>query len=435
MSKLILHICFLFVLVFCPLKSQNLLTLEDAIKTALEKNYSVLISRNQMDVARFQNSMANAGMLPSLSLNANLNLANLNSHQEFNTGTVQDRSGAKSSNLGASVNAVWTVFDGLKMFAIKKRLEQNERMNMSAFKLQVEETVYAVILAYYNNVRLGELIKASKQNLTIFEERKKIAKLKMEIGSDSRVDFLMSQTNENRARSDIYQLELQLLSAMTKLNTLMGRPGDSDFVTNDSIKINYEPKLDELKRDILKSNLSVLVSKRHESILESGIKEAGAAKLPFVQLNAAYNFTRNSSQAGIVFLNQQSGLNGGLSLNWLLLDAGKSRRLIQERRVLTANQQLFTEMTIHEVDALVYIQYKTFLLNRKILDLERQNMHDSRDVLNVTLERYRIGKANLLETIETQKNLEDAQVRYINSLYAMKVSETELLKANGNLLK
>ena len=435
MSKLILHICFLFVLVFCPLKSQNLLTLEDAIKTALEKNYSVLISRNQMDVARFQNSMANAGMLPSLSLNANLNLANLNSHQEFHTGTVQDRSGAKSSNLGASVNAVWTVFDGLKMFAIKKRLEQNERMNMSAFKLQVEETVYAVILAYYNNVRLGELIKASKQNLTIFEERKKIAKLKMEIGSDSRVDFLMSQTNENRARSDIYQLELQLLSAMTKLNTLMGRPGDSDFVTNDSIKINYEPKLDELKRDILKSNLSVLVSKRHESILESGIKEAGAAKLPFVQLNAAYNFTRNSSQAGIVFLNQQSGLNGGLSLNWLLLDAGKSRRLIQERRVLTANQQLFTEMTIHEVDALVYIQYKTFLLNRKILDLERQNMHDSRDVLNVTLERYRIGKANLLETIETQKNLEDAQVRYINSLYAMKVSETELLKANGNLLK
>ncbi len=435
MSKLILHICFLFVLVFCPLKSQNLLTLEDAIKTALEKNYSVLISRNQMDVARFQNSMANAGMLPSLSLNANLNLANLNSHQEFNTGTVQDRSCAKSSNLGASVNAVWTVFDGLKMFAIKKRLEQNERMNMSAFKLQVEETVYAVILAYYNNVRLGELIKASKQNLTIFEERKKIAKLKMEIGSDSRVDFLMSQTNENRARSDIYQLELQLLSAMTKLNTLMGRPGDSDFVTNDSIKINYEPKLDELKRDILKSNLSVLVSKRHESILESGIKEAGAAKLPFVQLNAAYNFTRNSSQAGIVFLNQQSGLNGGLSLNWLLLDAGKSRRLIQERRVLTANQQLFTEMTIHEVDALVYIQYKTFLLNRKILDLERQNMHDSRDVLNVTLERYRIGKANLLETIETQKNLEDAQVRYINSLYAMKVSETELLKANGNLLK
>ncbi len=67
--------------------------------------------------------------------------------------------------------------------------------------------------------------------------------------------------------------------------------------------------------------------------------------------------------------------------------------------------------------------------------MEKQNLTDSKDVLNVSLERYKIGKANLLETIETQKNLEDAQVRYIEALYNIKVAETALLKANGALVK
>jgi outer membrane protein TolC len=60
---------------------------------------------------------------------------------------------------------------------------------------------------------------------------------------------------------------------------------------------------------------------------------------------------------------------------------------------------------------------------------------DSKEVLNVSLERYKIGKSNLLETIETQKNLEDAQSRYIEALYSIKIAEAELLRANGSLIK
>ena len=74
-------------------------------------------------------------------------------------------------------------------------------------------------------------------------------------------------------------------------------------------------------------------------------------------------------------------------------------------------------------------------MNKQIVDLESQNLLDSKEVQVVSLERYKIGKSNLLETIETQKNLEDAQVRYINALYAIKIAETELLRVNGSLVK
>lgn len=435
MRKMLHKIIGLLVGLSSGLYAQSVLTIEEAIKTGLEKNYSVIIVKNQQEISKLQNNVGNAGMSPTVSVNGNINLANVNSYQEFNTGATQERNGAQSNNTGASLNVGWVVFDGLKMFAVKKRLTQNEQLSATALKQQMENTVYDIVAAYYSVVKTNELIKAAKQNLSIYEERKKIAKLKFDIGSDSKIDVLLSQSNENKAKSALVQLELQLLNAKTKLNTLLNKPVDTDFTTTDSIIVNYNPEIDELKKEVSKSNTSILMSKQNELMISQTIKEARSANLPFVQLNAAYNFTRAQNQAGIVFLNRQAGLNAGLTAGWTLFNGTKNSKLVKEKNILYLNQKYITEQIQQQVDGLVYNSYKTYVLNKTIVDLEKQNLADSKEVLNVSIERYKVGKANLLETIETQKNLEDAQVRYIEALYAIKMSETDLLRANGSLVK
>jgi outer membrane protein len=280
--KTIYNLCFLILTISTNALAQELLTVEDAIKIGLEKNYSILIVRNSQEIAKAQNNFGNAGMSPQVSLNGNLNLANVNSHQEFFTGAIQDRNGAQSNQTGASVNVSWTIFDGLKMFAIRKRLTENEQLTAISLKQQMETTVYNIILAYYNIVKTTELIKAAKQNLNIYEERKKIAKVKLEIGSDSKVDFLLSQSDENKAKSAIIQLELQLLITKTNLNNLLNKTVNTEFKTTDSIVVNYNPNIDELKKSILISNSSILLSKQNELIVAQTIKEARSANLPFV---------------------------------------------------------------------------------------------------------------------------------------------------------
>ncbi len=435
MIKMLHKIVVLFVGLSSGLYAQSILTIEEAIKIGLEKNYSVLIVKNEQEIAKLQNNFGNAGMSPTVSVNANLSLANINSYQEFSTGVTQERNGAQSNNTGASVNVGWMIFDGLKMFAVKKRLGLNEQLTAIELKQQMENTVYEIVSAYYSIVKINELIKAAKQNLSIYEERKKLAKLKYEIGSDSKVDVLLSQSNENKAKSAIVQLELQLLNAKTKLNALLNKPVDTDFKTTDSIMVNYNPNIDELKKEVSKSNSSILISKQNEFIISQSIKEARSANLPFVQLNGAYNFTRAQSQAGFVFLNRQAGLNAGVTAGWLLFNGTKNSKLVKERNILFLNQKYITEQTQQQVDGQVYNSYKTYLLNKTIVELEKQNLLDSKEVLDVSIERYKVGKANLLETIETQKNLEDAQVRYIEALYAIKLAETDLLRANGSLVK
>jgi outer membrane protein TolC len=206
-------------------------------------------------------------------------------------------------------------------------------------------------------------------------------------------------------------------------------------MTSDSIVVNYNPAMEELKKSVLKSNSSILISRQNELIVSQTVKEARSTNLPFVQLNAAYVYNRNQSQAGFVFLNQQSGINTGLTAGWLLFNGNKNNKLIKERNLLYLNQRYKTEFIQQQIDAQVFNSYKSFQLNKEIMELELQNLKDSKDVLNVSLERYKVGKANLLETIETQKNLEEAQTRYMEALYSIKIAEADLLRANGSLIK
>lgn len=415
--------------------AQEILSVEDAIKTALEKNYVVQISRNEKEIAKAQNNLGNAGMSPQVSLNGNFNLANLNSYQEFSNGTVQDRNGAQSNSTAAALNVSWVVFDGMKMFAVKKRLNETVLLSDIQLKQQMENTIYNVIVAYYDVVRIKQLIKTSSQNLSIYEERKKLAKLKLDIGSDSKVDLLLTETDENKAKSDVLKLEQQLLAAKANLNVLMNRAVDVDFKTSDSISTNYNPAYDELKKSAIINNSSVLAALQNELITEQSIKEARAGYLPQLQVNASYNFNLNRSQAGFLYFNRQNGINAGAGLNWLLFSGNKNNRLVKERQIRLLNQKNLTEISKQQIDALVYIHYRNYLTNKKILELETNNLKGAQELVNVSLERYKIGKANLLETKETQKTLEDAQVRYINAMYELKKSETELLRSNGGLVK
>lgn len=415
--------------------AQESLKLEDAIRLALQKNHAVQTASNALEIAKSQNNLGAAGITPTISVNGSVNGSVLNSSQIFNNGTTQDREGARSNGLNASLNADWMVFDGMRMFAVKKRLGLNQELSNINMKSQAEAVIYEVMLAYYDVARVTELIKAGKENIRLYEERKKIADVRLQIGADSKVESMLASADLNKAISAQYQLELQLLQVKTKLNTLLQRSASIDFNAVDSMQLNWNPALDELKKAAGTGNTGLLMAKQNELIAKQSLAEARSSNLPFVTVNGAYVFTRTQSQAGFLFSNRQNGLNVGLTAHWILYNGGRNSSLQKERALQVLSQKLWTEETLSQVDALVYVQFQSFLLNQKIVALEQLNLRDAKELQSISLERYRVGKTNLLETIETQKNLEDAQSRYINALYSTKVAETALLKSNGSLLK
>lgn len=427
--------CIFLVGLVSAASAQTYMGLEEAIKIGLEKNFAVVIAKNQNQISQLQNNLGNAGMSPQLSVNGGAVFSNINSFQEFVNGTTQERNNAQSSGYSAALHLDMKVYDGSKMFAIKSRLNQTENLTALQLRQQMENLIYEVMLAYYNIVRIDVMIRTEKQNLLIYQERKKIAKLKMEVGSDSKVDFLLSQSDENRAKSTIVQMELQMLDAKTKLNNLIGLSPETDYTTEDTIKVNYSPTIEDLKKNLTTRNAMILIAKQQTQISEQYIKEARSSQLPYLNLGLDYRYLNNKSQAGFLAANNQNGLFAELTAGWLLFNGNKNRNLVREMNLQNLNQQIILKQTELEVDALVQLNYRRFLLSKQIAELELSNLMDSRELQVISMERYRVGKTNLLEIIEAQKNLEDAQYRYINALYSVKIAEAELLRANGELVK
>lgn len=107
----------LFVFGFSNAKAQELITIESAVKIALENNYEIKIASNNSIINTTNVAIGNAGMLPTVAATITANNRVQNSSQTLQSGIVNSLDNAKNNSLNYGVNLDWTVFDGFKMFA------------------------------------------------------------------------------------------------------------------------------------------------------------------------------------------------------------------------------------------------------------------------------------------------------------------------------
>jgi len=151
---LLLSLCFMF---NHSLRAQDsLLTAQDAIKMAIENNFGIIISKNEVEIGAINNNWANAGAIPIVSATATKAVGVNNLEQKLSTGTVTKKNGNTTQNLNAGIAIDWRIFDGFKMFATKKKLEELQRSGEYSFRKNLNETVFNVISSYYNIVTLEE---------------------------------------------------------------------------------------------------------------------------------------------------------------------------------------------------------------------------------------------------------------------------------------
>ena len=132
-----LYTTLLFVIIGFSAQAQELLSLEDAVKIALENNYDIKIAENNSKIDATNNNLANAGMLPSLNANFTNNNSQLDTKQTQGDGTVRELDNAKNMNLSYGIGLDWTIFDGLSMFARKEQLNVLEQQGKAELQTAI----------------------------------------------------------------------------------------------------------------------------------------------------------------------------------------------------------------------------------------------------------------------------------------------------------
>lgn len=166
-----------------------MMTIEEAIATALQNNFDIQLAKNDSMVAALDYSYRNAIFYPRVNANIGTNWTGNKQNQEFTNGTKREGK-VKTKNLSSSISLSWTLFDGLKMFATRDKA--NELINLGSLEIknQVTYTIATVINTYYNIVRQKQMIKAIDEQMALSAERAKLAQYKLDIGVGTKPDVL-----------------------------------------------------------------------------------------------------------------------------------------------------------------------------------------------------------------------------------------------------
>lgn len=421
------------------LHAQELITLEDVIAIALKENYDVLLMENSSRAAKTDDRFSIGVLLPQI--NATAATTWNSNHQQFN---FEDESrntegDAKSNNTNASLQAVWTLFDGTKMFATRERLEQIAAQGELNVKNQMVNSIAAVINNYYNIVRQKQQLKAIQELMSVNEERVKLADRKLEVGIGAKPELLQAKVDLNAQRTLAIQQETLITQLKDQLNGLVGLKLPALYDVADTIIINLSITEQDIANNIEKKNYQLLSAEKNLDIADLILHESHATRSPIINFNAAYNYTKtNNTQLINPFSSLESQINGinyGFSLTLPILNGFNITRNIQQAKINVRRQELVYNQQKQQVSVAVRNAYVNYNNTKKILEIEEENIALAKENVFIALESFKRGVATFIELRTAQQSLADGYNRLITARYNTKVAETELLRLNGGLLK
>lgn len=425
---------------YCRIVSaQDQLTVEEAIGEALKNNYDIEIVRLDSMAYAIDYAYVNSAFLPVVSGTASRLWNSNNQQQLLSDGTKRERDGIRSNNLVGSVNLNWRIFDGLRMFVTRQKLAEFQRLGEFAVKEQIVTSVAQVINNYYDIVRQKQQLKAIEEQISINDERVKLADRKFSVGLGAKPELLQAKVDLNAQTAAQLTQETLIAQLKEQLNQLMGVTIASSYEVADSIPINTGLQIVNLRGGIEATNPTLLLAKKNIDIAKLSWQETRADLLPVLFLNSSFNFSRVNNAEVInnftPLFNQNRGFNYGLSVNVPILNGFNTRRLIRQAKLGISLQEVGYSNQLSLIDVSLNNAFKDYELYKKLLVLEEQNILLAKENVNIALERFRQGVSTNLELREAQISLEQGYSRLIAARYNTKVAETALLRLQGNIVR
>lgn len=413
------------------------ITLLGVIQTALAQNNQIKITQAQQQIALFNTTLGNAGILPTLF--GNLNNSNSNQHlrQTYLVPSTSptDRPGVVSRNTTTSLNLNWNVFNGFASFYLLDQLKELVRISEVNTRANIEATMANVSTAYYDVVRQLQRLLAVRQALDISQYRLDLARTNFEVGSFSKVDFLTAQVDYNVDSAALIAQQLSLSNAKVLLNTLLVRDPATEFAVRDTIVVRSDLVLERLRESLLSNNPLLAAAVFNQRVADLNIKLAKAQQLPTVNLQSAYTYTTTNNQGGntTVATARNNGLTYGVQASVPIFNGFNQRRLNQVAAANTLVAQYQTNDQRVQLDQSLTQTFQQYKTNLQLLSLEEQNYKITAQNVDIAYDRYRLGNLTAVGFRDVQRNLLDAQLRLIDAEFNAKTAEIELLRLSSTI--
>ncbi len=432
MKKLVLLGC-LILLAGVNLNAQGLLTAKDAVQIALENNFEIKLSQNDLRVAQENMTYGNAGMLPTVTGNFSQNNSVMNSSQVQANGDQRSLRNAKNNNMSYGVSIGWTIFDGFAMFSRYDQLKELQKQGEFEFKKTILAKVSDVISTYYTIVEQQNLLNAIDSSINISTERLRTAENRFMIGKASRLEVLNVQVNLNEDESNRLRQANVVKNLKINLNSLMARDLNIEFDVEREVEYDDSLIYDELLNKAKEYNPDLQIIAINKRMAELEVKRVKGNRYPIVRLNTGYNFSESESSLGFVSSSNSRGFNYGVTASINIFDGFNQRRNERVAKIQLENSGLMIDQQNLLIKTAMSTAYESYQTNLSLARLEENNADIARQNLNITLEKYKIGTISAVEFRDAQENFINAVSRFNSSRLQAKLSELALKEMIGNI--
>jgi len=417
------------------LTNKKVISKAEAVQLALENNYGIKISNNNLKIAKNNKSILNTDYLPTLTGNAGATYNLDDTEAVFSNGNITNLKGAESSRYNASINLNYTLFDGLGRLYNYKQLKEQYNLSELQVRETIENTLLQLFSVYFNVAKLSEDVALLNQSLKISKDRLERVQYQFEYGQNTKLAVLNAEVDINNDSINLLNTQQLLANSKRDLYVVLGKNEAPNFVVDTLVNFSLTPTRQELIEQVKKNNITLLQTEKNIAISDFQLKSNKSGYLPSIGLTGSYGWNKNNNNAASFLTGStNTGLSGGINLTWNVFNGGRNRTQVQNAKINLDTQQLQKQQIEIEVNRDFNNAWEDYQNKLFVLQTQQKNVQTNTNNFNRTEESFKLGQITSIEFRQAQLNLINAINSKNAAKYEAKLSELQLLQLSGELL-
>lgn len=412
--------------------SQQKYTLTTFVAEMLEKDFGILLLKNEVQLAQNNNNIGAAGYLPTVGVRADKNWSNNNTRQEFFSGQVNAAPSAKNNSTNAAIRLDWTFFDGFKMFATDKKLNALEEISTMQLTAEMEMKVYQASVLFYTLLQQEKLQDVYKQAVDLSRARYDLIETKLKLGAATAFQEIQARLDLTADSAVYLQGEKQIQQLKADMNRFLAKAPNTPFEIDGALTINEQITVEKSQQAALNQNTNLLLAKAQLAIRDLERKEIQSFYYPQLALYGQYAFANSENQIGILNSSRSYGTGVGLTLQWNILNRLSTYTAVKNNKIQTESAQLVADQQGLEMQVELQKAFTELEWARKNYALEKATIVETETAFRIAQNAFENGSITNLELREFQFSIVQAQSRLVQAELVLKTTELNIQLLTGD---
>lgn len=402
-------IILIFNLTFLFAQNDETMSLNDCIDLAIKNNPTLEKSELTVDQMHVNTKKAYSYLYPSVGLSAS---SSASESGDWDAGW----------NAGASVSqSIYHpgMFSGIKQTKTNEKISQ---INNGYVISQIRESISSY---FYQILASESLMNVYEKNILFSEENLKTIRNMYELGSRTESDVLKAEVQKSTFESQLLQEKQNRLGLKRSLNLLMGRNADVNLTLKESVVNELEiPSIDQAKKLLFKNNSELHILQQEKKVQQLSLKISRESYLP--SLSASYSYSKGESH-GLETTNNSISLSAGVTI----FNGFNKKHSVEYEKIGLKSVRVKIKEKKQELEQILmqyYTSYETYI---KLIEIKEIELKSAKRDLELVTQQYQIGSSTILEQMNAQLSVLNAESALVKSKYSKKIIEVQIQELIG----